>query len=234
MGSMERKDAILNLAEINESINLDRSDSLGEFAMIGAPEEIQDDCRDLVALNVANSFDALTFESVAKEGLSDTHLDFVVDKILSALLDIAHIPSKGSSYIEPNEINQVKKVLDEEICSPECKAEISKELTEFQEKIIAKYKDSINQYYQMMIELDVELDKLERQKSLIISKRLSQFMWPFNSVTREIDFKIKSVRRKIQTCDSRMEAVEAMRPAAKECDIRIFERHLKEKFKNCK
>ncbi len=233
METARKNGEILDLSQINELSNLNGSverESGDVVFVAGAKEKSVSQHDDLLALNIASSFDTLTFEGVAKEGLSEPQLDMVVDKILSAITDMANVKYKGSSFIEPSEINQVKMMLETEKCDLVSKKEIEKELTKFQESIQSNYKETINQYRTIKIDMEEQVELYEKEKSKIVSRRVSQFLWPFNDATRSYDNKIYNLKCKIRSCDMKIEEISSMRPMAKEKDIIKFNMELKQKF----
>lgn len=233
MKAAQKNGEILDLNELNELFMLNDSvarESGDVVFVAGIKEKATFGNDDLLALNIASSFDSLTFEGVAQEGLSEPQLDLVVDKILSAITDMANIQYKGASYVEPREIEQVKMMLETEQCDVVAKKEIEHELTKFQETIQTNYKKTISEYRNMKIELEEQVEALETQKNKIVSKRISQFLWPFNDTTRSCDNKIYNLKCKIRSCELKMEEVSSMRPMAREKDIIRFNMELKEKF----
>lgn len=233
MEAAQKNGEILNLNEINELTvsNTSKEKESGDVVFVAGVKEAQSFGNDaLLALNIASSFDALTFEDVAKEGLSEPQLDMVVGKILSAITDMANIQYKGSSYVEPREIEQVKQMLETETCDVVAKKEITEELTKFQESIQKNYKQTIAEYRSRKIELEEQLDAFEQEKTKIVSKRVSQFLWPFDDSTRAYDGKIYNLKCKIRSCEQKIEEYAAMRPMAREKEIIRFNMQMKEKF----
>lgn len=233
MEAAQKNGEILDLNQHNELTVLNGSTEKesGDVVFVaGIKEKALSQHDDLLALNIASSFDSLTFEDVAKEGLSEPQLDLVVDKILSAITDMANIQYKGSSYVEPREIEQVKMILESEQCDVTAKKEIEKELTKFQETIQANYKETISKYRNIKMELEEQVDLFEQQKNKIVSKRISQFLWPFNESTRAYDGKIYNLKCKIRSCEIKMEEASSMRPMAREKEIIKFNMQMKEKF----
>lgn len=233
MEAAQKNGEILNVNEINE-LNVSttsKEKESGDVVFVAGVKEVQSFGNDdLVALNIASSFDALTFEGVAKEGLSEPQLDMVVDKILSAITDMANIQYKGASYVEPREIEQVKQMLETEQCDVVAKKEITEELTKFQESIQANYKHTIAELRARKLELEEQMEAIEKEKSKIVSKRISQFLWPFDDSTRAYDGKIYNLKCKIRSCEQKIEEYAAMRPMAREKELIRFNMQMKEKF----
>lgn len=233
MDAAQKNGEILDLNQVNDlaALNGSTEKESGDVVFVaGVKEKVTSQHDSLLAMNIASSFDALTFEDVAKEGLSEPQLDMVVDKILSAITDMANIQYKGSSYVEPREIEQVKMLLETEQCDATAKKEIQQELTKFQESIQTNYKSTIAKYRNIKMELEEQVDILEQEKSKIVSRRISQFLWPFTDSTRAYDGKIYNLKCKIKSCDAKIEEASSMRPMAREKEIIKFNMQMKEKF----
>lgn len=233
MEAAQKNGEILNVNEINELTvsTTSKEKESGDVVFVAGVKEAQSfGNNDLVALNIANSFDALTFEGVAQEGLSEPQLDMVVGKILSAITDMANVQYKGASYVEPREIEQVKMMLESEQCDIVAKKEITAELTKFQESIQKNYKLTIAEFRNRKFELEQQVEIIENEKSKIVSKRISQFLWPFDDSTRAHDAKIYNLKCKIRSCEQKIEEYSSMRPMAREKEIIRFNMQMKEKF----
>ena len=232
MGLVEKNTEVFDVTEINNSEVMDSEvrDSAGIVFVSGMKEDAVSVSNDVLALNIATSLNELNFDSLTKNGLTDDNLDIVVDKVVSAISCVASLQFKGSSFVEPQEIDQVKKILQGESCNIYTKKQIEQELTNFQNKINSEYKDKIKEYSAAKIELEDKLDVLESRKSKLVAERLAQFAWPFDEQTRAYDRKIYEFKARIRSFELKIQSVEAMRPAAREKDILVFQHQLKEKF----
>jgi len=188
-------------------------------------EEAEEKANEIVALNVENSFG-----SVASEDYTEIAIDLLVDKIAAALKTAANQQFKGTTFLEPNEVEDVKKILEAEHCDNTKKAELEKELTKFQNGIISNYKQKLNELDEKKIAVENQLATLTSQKNSLVMKRLSKMLWPFNAETAKYEAKIEVLKTQLAKFQQKIEAIESMRPAAGEKDLLLFNVQLKEKF----
>lgn len=219
--SIERKireDLDLNIERTAYDVN--------QVAFIsGSENQVEPQHQSIIDLNISSSF-SLEPEEV----YSDENLDLIVNKIASAMNAAANSKFKNSRFVEPSELEDVKKLLSQEKCSPALKQEFEKELTNFQDKIKSNYSQQLKEYKKERINCEMQLDFYETTKKELVMKRLSQMLWPYDDQTRAYDNKIATLKIEIARCTQKIEAIEAMRPAAKEKDLLIFQMQLKEKF----
>lgn len=200
--------------------------SLDEVNFVaGVKEQVTAQEADLLALNISNSFSI-----EPSKVYTDENLDLIVNKIASAMNAAANQKFKGSTFLEPCELEDVKKILDTEQCDTETKNKFEKELTNFQEQIKTNYVQQINEYNEKKILCDMQIERLESLKKHLVMERLSQMSWPYDEKTREYDRKIASLKIQSERCYQRVQEIRTLRPAAKEKDILIFQVQLKDKF----
>lgn len=200
--------------------------SLNEVNFVAGVKEVSSQEADLLALNISNSFSI-----EPSKVYTDENIDLIVNKIASAMNDMANIKYKGSTFLEPCEVENVKKILDTEECDAEIKTKFEKELTNFQEQIKVNYVQQIAEYTDKKMLYDEQIERLECLKKQLVMERLSQMSWPYDEKTREYDRKISSLKIQSERYSQRIEEIKSLRPAAKEKDILIFQVQLKEKFK---
>lgn len=188
-------------------------------------EQIQDFVNDTVVMNIAGSLGIET-----KDIYSDVGIDFMVDKIASAINAKANQKYKGGKFLEPCELEEIKKGLAFSDCNQGIKEVFEKELTGFQEKIQKEYVQQIREYQQKKIECENQIEDLVNAKKEIVMKRLSQMLWPYDEKTRVYDKKISALKIQTARYAQKIEQIESIRPAASEKDIIIFQMQLKEKF----
>lgn len=172
-------------------------------------------------------------ESSAQVDLSDDDIDVIVRRIASAMNRIANLGYKGSTFIEPGEVEQLKKdVFRNENIEYGLKIELEAELTKFQQEITTHYKEAIKEYTSKIKYCETQIRVIEMSKKEIISKRLSKMLWPFDANTKACDNKIAAFKIQASRYTQKLADIEQMRPAANEKDIVMFQLKLKEKFKS--
>lgn len=200
--------------------------SLDEVNFVaGIKEQVKAQETDLLALNISNSFSI-----EPSKVYTDENLDLIVNKIASAMNAAANQKFKGSTFLEPCELEDVKKILDTEKCDLATKNKFEEEITNFQKQIKTNYVQQINEYNEKKILCDMQIERLESLKKHLVMERLSQMSWPYDERTREYDRKIATLKIQSERCSQRVQEIRTLRPAAKEKDILIFQVQLKEKF----
>jgi len=180
-----------------------------------------------------NSFVSLidaTTENVIRD-ISDADLGLIIDKISNEMNKIANLRWKGHTFIEPSEIENIKKnilTVDKRITKKG--AELQKELTGFQERIFSDYRNMVSEYHSKKMDCLAQIDILESEKRQLVMKKLSQGLWPFDKKIKAYDTQIANLKLKFKRYTQKLETVEAMRPAANEKEILMFQMELKEKF----
>lgn len=180
---------------------------------------------DLLSLNIGNSFGTAILENPAEISFKTT-----LDKITAEIKTTASSQFKGIAYIEPNEIENIKKMLVTEECDSRKKQELEKELTNFQKNITANYFHNLNEYKENRIDCIAQIARLEDVKKQLVMNRLSQMVWPYDQKTKEYDAKIANLKIQLARTEQKLSEIEAMSPAAHEKDILLFQVQLKEKF----
>ena len=194
--------------------------------IIGGEEQIENEEENAsIALNIENSFGAEPID-----GFSEIAIDLLVDKIARALKSAANSQFKGTTFLEPQEVENVKKSLATEHCDNNQKAELEKELTKFQAEITSNYRQKIKECNEKKIYLEKQIGILTNIKNHLVVERLTKMLWPFNNETAKYEAKIASLKIQAAKCEQKIEAIEAMRPAAGEKDLLLFEIQLKDKF----
>lgn len=141
---------------------------------------------------------------------------------------------KNVANIEPHEIEQIKKGLNNYANDQEqikaFKKEIIEDLTEFQKQIKANHIKKITDLTKEKQLYEKQLRVLEFEKNKLIMDRLSKIIWPYDKITKEYDSKIAQLQAKVQHYVGKIQYLQAMRPTANEKDILLYKMHLKEKF----
>lgn len=229
MGPMEKNSEILDLTQANCSQFSEASELV--FISDCKGEQVVEGNKDLLAFNIANSLNDITsFDKLTEGGLTDENLDMVLDKVISAISCVSRLQFKVRPFVEPREIDEVKKLLAAERCDTSTKKEIELELTNFQNKITTEYKEKIDKYKSQKVELLGKLDVLENRKAKIVSERLAQFAWPYDAQTRAYDKKIYEYKSLIRAYEFKIEEFQSLRPMAQAKDIEIFQSQLITKF----
>lgn len=142
--------------------------------------------------------------------------------------------NKYSEYLEPNEIEQIKKALVEfsnnNEKTSEFKKEIIEDLASFQQQILTTHKKRIAELTKEKEICEKQLRIAECEKNKLIMERLSQIVWPYDAKTKEYDQKIAQLQAKVELYTTKIKNQKDMRPAANEKDILLYTMHLREKF----
>lgn len=211
--------------KITEEIIEESTHDTDEIVFIIGGEEEIDQQNEVLRSNIENSFG-----SASLDNLSEVAFDLLVDKIASALKAVATQQFKRSTFIEPLEIEKIKKTIASENCNDAKKAELENELTKFQNEITANYKQKLNELDEKRIATENQLLAITKLKNSLVMKRLSQMLWPFNAETAKYETKIEALKILLAKCEQKIQDIEAMRPAAGEKDLLLFQVQLKEKF----
>jgi len=213
--------------QLEEKLNLDEflgvkaQDVVDVVFVSGEGKELAAQERDAIAFNVANETSNETYE---------VDFDYIINAVVSSMTNVAKLPTKKSTFIEPNEIEAIKKSLNSYSADCEAIDEFRLALTIFQEKIQIEYAQKIKLYNDERIVFEAQIDSLEAAKRKIVNKRLSQMLWPFDEQTRKYDSQIDSLKIRAGRCAQKANAIMAMRPAANEKDLLVFKAQLKQKF----
>lgn len=141
---------------------------------------------------------------------------------------------KFNNTLEPNEIEQIKKVLisfsttQKEI--NEFKNAILEDLTAFQKQIFITHKERIIETAKEKETCEKQLRIQECEKNKLIMDRLSKISWPYDAKTKEYDQKIAQLQAKMEQLTNKLTNLKATRPAANERDILLYKLSLREKF----
>lgn len=211
--------------KVTEEIVEKSAQGTDEIIFIIGGQEEADEKEAVLLANIENSYG-----SVNMDEFSEAAFDLLVNKIASALNTVATQQFKGNTFIEPLEIENIKKSIKTENCSNEKKAELEKELTKFQNEITANYKQKLAELDEKRIAIENQLLTLTKIKNSLVMKRVSQMLWPFNAETAKYESKIASLKIQLAKCEQKIQEIEAMRPAAGEKDLLLFQVQLKEKF----
>jgi len=176
-----------------------------------------------------NFFSAMNEE---KNYIQDS--DNMLDIAEASIKRFADSQYKTNTYLEPYEIEHIKKALIDYVNNHEksgsFKNEIIEDLTAFQKQILTNHKERITELTKEKGIFEKQLRILECNKNQLIMERLSQIVWPYDAKTKEYDQKTAQLQAKIQQYASKIENLKGMRPAANERDILLYTLHLKEKF----
>jgi len=141
---------------------------------------------------------------------------------------------KNGTYLEPSDIDQIKSSLnnyankDEKVC--EFKQQLINDLTEFQNQIRAKHLQQMVEITKQQQEYENRIVALESEKNKLVRARLAKMAWPYDAKTKEYDNKIAMLQAKVEQFAQKAANIKAMRPAANEKDILIYQMQLKEKY----
>lgn len=231
MDSKNNSEKFIHIEKINELTR--QNGESGEVFFVSENEEqkVATNENKIVTFNTANSFESLTYDEVADKGLSEEQIDIVVNKILSAITNMATSKCKESSYLDINEIEHLKKshpALQD--CDYNVKRAIEKELNGFQNEIQERHKENLKKHFEQKHSIEKQITVLEYRKKKIVEERISKFLWPFNDETKACDGKIYNLKCQMRTCLLKIAEVEKLRPMAKENDITKFNLKLKEKY----
>lgn len=177
--------------------------------------------QDLVALNVRNSFDLK--KEPPKPNLSKV-MDTVVDSLNKS------VQHKSSAFLELDEIEGLKNSLSDNLFSVQMVSIVKDELTKFENQIKENHSKKIQEINEERASIDSQIDELNSLKQEIMTKRLSQMLWPFDERTKMIDKKIGALKLKDQRCSEKISETLIMAPVASEKDILIFQTQMEQKF----
>lgn len=146
----------------------------------------------------------------------------------------ANIYYKTLTYLEPSDIEEIKKALNnyrnqrEKI--EEFKQDIIFDLTEFQQQIKNNHTKKIVDWTKKKLLYEKQISILIAEKENLIKARISQLIWPYDRKTKSYDTQIKLLKIKAQKCVQKAVELQSMRPAADERDILLYQMHLKDKY----
>lgn len=145
----------------------------------------------------------------------------------------ANSTHKYGEYLEPNEIEQIKRALVEfsnNNETSEFKNEMIEDLTAFQQQILTNHKERITELVKEKEICEKQLRIAECEKNQLIMERLSQIVWPYDAKTKEYDQKIAQLQAKVEQYTNKIKNQKNLRPAANQKDILLYTMHLREKF----
>lgn len=158
----------------------------------------------------------------------------MLDLTEASIKKYANSEYKVGRYLEPNEIEQIKKALVEFSKNHEktaaFKQEIIEDLAAFQQQIFTTHKERIVEFAKEKENCEKQLRILECQKHQLIMDRLANIVWPYDAKTKEYDQKIAQLQAKVEQYTNKIKNQKEMRPAANEKDILLYTMHLREKF----
>lgn len=146
----------------------------------------------------------------------------------------SNIYYKSLTYLEPCDIEEIKKALNnfynrkEKI--EEFKQDVIMDLTEFQQQIKNNHTKKIIDWTKKKILYERQIAILVREKERLIRQRISNLVWPYDRKTKSYDTQIKLLKIKAQKCVQKAAEAQALRPAANEKEILLFQMHLKDKY----
>lgn len=192
---------------------------------------------DIITLNnVAQSFkNEHEYPVITKETTIEDYNKIFRQTTLS-IKKFANSCYKSTTSLEPSDIEQIKKSLNNYACGDakvkEFKQELIDDLTEFQKQIRTSYTTKIAEYTKKKLECEKQIGILEFEKNKLIMERLSRIEWPYDAKTKEYENKIASLEIQAKQYGQKAEQIQTMRPAANEKEILLYELKLKEKFAN--
>lgn len=212
---------------IEEEIEKNIYDQNEIILLVGNEDQKEiNNAADLLAMNIQNSFGAAILEKTAEPSY-----DEIINKVTSAIKTKASSQYKGTNFIEPIEIEEIKKMLITEDCANNQKSELEKELTRFQEEITNNYYHTLTELKETIIDSKTQIERLEEVKKQVVMKKLSKMSWPYDENTKKYDAKIANLKIQLARAEQKLEEIEAFTPAANEKDILLFQVQLKDKFK---
>lgn len=146
----------------------------------------------------------------------------------------SNIYYKTLTYLEPSDIEAIKQALNDyhnrKEKVEEFKQDIIVDLTEFQQKIKNDHTQRIVEWTKKKILYERQIAILVKEKEQRIKQMISNLQWPYDRKTKSYDTQIKLLRIKAQKCVQKAAEYQALRPAANEKEILLFQMHLKEKY----
>lgn len=146
----------------------------------------------------------------------------------------ANIYYKSLTYLEPSDIEAIKQALSDYHNSQETvedfKQDVIQDLTEFQQQIKNNHTKRIIEWTKKKILYERQIAILIKEKEQRIKQMISNLVWPYDRKTRSYDTQIKLLKLKAQKCAQKAAEIQALRPAANEKEILLFQMHLKEKY----
>lgn len=146
----------------------------------------------------------------------------------------SNIYYKSLTYLEPCDIEAIKKALgdyhNQKDKIEEFKQDLIFDLTEFQQQIKNNHTKKFIDWTKKKILYERQIAILIREKERLIRERISNLIWPYDRKTKSYDTQIKLLKLKAQKCIQKAAEIQALRPAANEKEILLFQMHLKDKY----
>lgn len=180
----------------------------------------------------------LDYEKDTKPFDNDFVKDYekIIDLTTLSMDMYAHIYYKNFSYLEPIDIDQIKKSLNKFISNNnktlDFKNELMDDLTAFQQQIKENQINKISEIANQKLACEKRLKFLNVQKQEYIINRLSCLKWPFDNEYKKYNAQISELENKSKYNTNKMIYLQKLRPSADEKDILLYKMHLKEKFVN--
>lgn len=187
-----------------------------------------------MTLAIKNEFvSGHTVTNNEEEGLVEEYAK-ILSMTTMAVKMYAHSYYKNNPYLDSSEIDQIKRSLvnyaNDKAKLKDFKNEIIEDLTAFQNQIKENHIQRISELRKQKRVLENEIKHLDISKNKLIMDRLSKIVWPYDSKTKEYDNKIAAMQAKIDYYSKKIEDTVALRPAANEKDILLYQMRLKEKY----
>lgn len=153
-----------------------------------------------------------------------------INNIMSSINDVAGASAKGSKFIEPYEIEKIKKNLTHFEARSEKLTAIKNELEKFGSQIKMNYVNKIDEAMKGRAGCLEQIEMLTNARQEVIKKRLLQLTWPYDEKTKTYERKIAALKIRVAKYNYMIKQLSGMRPAANEKDILMFQVKLKSKF----
>jgi len=187
-----------------------------------------DELTTLDASSLRNRIEQMT--SIGKEAPLEANYSEAVDRIVSAMNNMASLSYKGAKFLEPSEVKTILDSLENYEERLEKIAEIKKELEEFKKRIQTNYSQKIHEQKEERFSCENQLEMLEKAKIQKMKENLLRTLWPYDVMTERYNRNIESLKTRITKCNFNIQQLTGMRPAANEKDIMLFQFQLKAKF----
>lgn len=186
------------------------------------------------ASNILKQGLAKYFSTMQNEREYEQAREKMLNYTINSIKKYAYYSLKTHAFLEPYEVEQVKKALVNytSTCEQanEFKKELLEDLTKFQHQIMNDKSEKLIELVKEKDNYEKQIKVLEYEKSALIRERLAQIAWPYDAKTKRYDQKIAQLQAKVEQYSKKITNSRNMRAVATEKDILLYKMHLKEKF----
>lgn len=158
----------------------------------------------------------------------------ILNFTINSIKKYAYYSLKTHTFLEPYEVEQVKKALVNYTTNceqaDEFKQELLEDLTRFQHQIMGSQREKFMELINEKDNFEKQIKVLEYEKNTLVRERLAQIAWPYDAKTKKYDQQIAQLQAKVAQYTKKLENSKNMRPAANQKDILLYTMHLREKF----